>query len=897
MKRKLLALLVTSSLVLALLPTFLLPQPVGATYYTFHAIEPRAQVTISTDDAWIDIDATAYGVPVGATGIIYRIKNWEGSGGEDCAFGVRKNGSSDNRINPLWEHTPSWGAIGVDSNGIFEIYKGSETTKFGFWIIGYTTSGVTFFTNAYTKTPALSGWRDIDCSAECPNAIGLIFELVGPSRGEVMINYGFRNNGSTDTFVYNAPDHCAPGIIIGCDANQVCEFYQQYTGYFEVYLIGYITDGAYFYTNAVSQAIGIGAWTDFPTALPAGSVMGFYEFRGSGSAYPHDTRPNGTSYIQGGLDNRHCWAFENCDGSGIVEGYVGGSGITYYLVGYACPGFYSVTTTGATNVDSNSATLNGNIVDTTGEDVELRGFQWGLTQTPTWEWYETGESYTSYGHSSDNYLDNNYKRRGQHVTLLDVNLVALSFRLCKINSPTGDVTYTIRNATSDAILWSEVLCDASALSTSWTWYEIEFDDPFNVNSDVRIAVEFTNGNATDKVDTGHWDTDIGPGCYTNYIFSWSDTSSREMEFKYTYEASGHYSTGAYSHDLTGLDDDESYYYRAYTVTNITTHYGLWVGFSTSNLPVMQTNTASSVAMTTARLNSVVIADGDLPVTVTFGWGETPQTFPEFYDHYQVLPGTYTEGQHPYLDIGSLSPSTLYYFRVMGENTNGIDLGSQLTFTTENLTGAVQNFKGVPSSTSISLSWDLLTGATSYLIRFKFDSYPTSTTDGTQVYLSSSTSTIHEDLAAGTTYYYAIWGHSGGSYSPNSTTLMLTTSAYIEPGDTLPPPEEPTNWMAAPDYTRMSGLGYFYDGVNGSADWIEMPRATLWFLLALGLCLFLTFAFYLKIRQSRGAGTLTIVVLTILLFFGWILRLFPFWVPLLSVIGLVGLAISHKEVTN
>jgi len=903
MKKRLLSLILAVSLIIPVLAVFLTPQPVGATYYTFHQIEPPAQITIPSDDTWVTIDANDYGVPAGATGIFFIYKNWEGSGGDDIPFGIRKYGSIDNRINPMWEHTPGWGAIGVDSSGRFQVYKGSISPSFGIWIMGYTTAGVTFFDEGILKTPTLAGWQDIDCSAEAPNAIGLIFEVVGPSRGETMINYGFRNNGSTDTFVYNAPDHIAQAVVIGCDANQICEGYAGASTwqleYYDFYLIGYITDGAYFYTNGVYQGPDVtGAWTDLPTALPANSVMGFYEFRGSGSAYPHDLRMNGSSWAYGGLDSRHCWAWANCDGSGLVEGYVVSATIDYYLVGYATPGFYSVVTQDATDVQSNSATLNGNIVDNDGEDIELRGFQWGLTETPTWGWYETGEDYTSYGHTSDNYLDNTYKRRGQHVTLSDVNLIALSFRLHKINSPTGNVTYTIRNATDDSVLWSEVLCDASALAGSFTWYEIELDSPFNVNSDVRIAVEYTNGNATDKVNTGHYDTDIGPGCYTNYISSWADTSSREMEFKYTYEASGSYSTGAYDYDLDGLDDDESYYFRAYTVTNITTHYGLWYPFTTSDLPVMQTNDASNVAMSTARLNSVIISDGDAAVTVTFGWGNSSQIFITSYDHYETLPGTYTEGQHPYLDIEDLECSTLYYFRVQGVNINGYGFGEELTFTSENLTGTVTGFRGIPYSDHTSLSWDMLTGASNYLIRYKPGGYPTSTTDGTQVYFGSSVSTTHDDLTGGTTYYYAIWGESGGGYSPNSTTLMLTTSASGgEAGGTLTPPDEPTRWMAAPDYVRMAGLGYFYDGVNGTADALEIPRETVWFLGFMGLAGVLALLLYLKIKNSRGAGTVTLVLLTILLFFGWILGLVPLWIPVVCTAALVGLSLSHKEVVQ
>jgi len=312
---------------------------------------------------------------------------------------------------------------------------------------------------------------------------------------------------------------------------------------------------------------------------------------------------------------------------------------------------------------------------------------------------------------------------------------------------------------------------------------------------------------------------------------------------------------------------------------------------------MTTLPASTVARTSARLNSIVDDDGADDVVVKFGWGESSQPTIEAYDHYQTLEGTWNTGEHPYLDIDSLSASTTYYFRVQGITDIDTDLGSELTFETTDVIDTPTGFKGVPGATSISLSWDLASGASTYLVRYKFGSYPTTTTDGEQAYSGSSTSTIHESLSAGATYYYALWGESGGNYG-NSTTLMLTTSASGgEAGGTLTPVPEPTNWMTGTDYTRMSGLGYFYDGVNGTADRLDMPYETLWFLLYMGLVGVLTLLLYLKIRQSRGAGTIVLALLTILLFGGWIVGLVALWIPTLSTIAVIGLSISHKEVTH
>lgn len=228
-----------------------------------------------------------------------------------------------------------------------------------------------------------------------------------------------------------------------------------------------------------------------------------------------------------------------------------------------------------------------------------------------------------------------------------------------------------------------------------------------------------------------------------------------------------------------------------------------------------------------------------------------------------------------------------------------DLGDELTFSTINIgDGVVLNFKGLPYDDGISLWWDTLLGVENYLVRYSLDDYPATTSDGFLVYFDEGSSVAHEGLIPGRTYYYSLWGESGGDYTDTRTALIMTSSAYAGAGDTLEAPDEPTNWMAAPDYVRMEGLGYFYDGMNGAADVLDVPRETMWFVMYLSMAIFLTLLFYLKVRESRsGTGTLTIAVLTLLLFGGLILGLLPFWVPLITTIILVGTAISHREVAH
>lgn len=309
-------------------------------------------------------------------------------------------------------------------------------------------------------------------------------------------------------------------------------------------------------------------------------------------------------------------------------------------------------------------------------------------------------------------------------------------------------------------------------------------------------------------------------------------------------------------------------------------------------PTVTTDAASSVATTTARLNSAVVNDGGGDVTIRFGWGLTSEAAIESYDHYDTVDGTFNTGEHPYLDVDSLADDTLHYFRVEGTNGHNATLGAELSFTTEEIVNGPSDFNGVPTATTVSLTWAKGAGATNTLIRYSPADYPDATDSGVLVYLDASSSYQHTDLTPGTTYYYSAWGESGEVYSDDYDTLMITTSVEGGGGDALPPPTIPSRWLSAPDYTNLSGLLFVYDAVNDSADALDMPRETLWMLLGISLCVTIGALMYLTTRRNALVGFIS---LSAALFFGWIIEIIPLWIPLVSLIMIVSLSIGHREV--
>jgi hypothetical protein len=293
---------------------------------TFFPIDP-VEVTPGTAGSWQDVDASG-SVPAGATGVILHCVDTSSNA---YALGLRKNGSTDDRYSNI-KGTHCWAAIGVDANRVFEAYVGS-TSYIDIYLVGYTISGVTFFTNAYNKSLSSTGnWYDIDCATEAPSAVGLVWEFVGTTAYNDYA-YGFRKNGSTDNRTGTTRLHYGFGAIIGCDASQICEGYIANTAV-DFYLLGYITDGAAFNTNATDISLGsTGSWLDL-TALPATANMGFIEVNSS-SIYSYGLRKNGSSEDIYYDATRHPWGIIECDASQVIEGKIENTYVDFFVVGYS----------------------------------------------------------------------------------------------------------------------------------------------------------------------------------------------------------------------------------------------------------------------------------------------------------------------------------------------------------------------------------------------------------------------------------------------------------------------------------------------------------------------------------------------------------------------------------
>jgi len=185
----------------------------------------------ATTASWVDVDCAA-SAP-GAIALIFRTYN---TGTTFRSFGIRKNGSTDNRTNTVSASGGTIVIVGCDGSQICEQYISS--TAQDLYLIGYITSGVVMNLNASDVSIASTGaWTDL--TAAPSDATHAIIEIVATSTYYLV---GLRKNGSTDVSDYNeAARHTWQ--IVELDVNKIAEGIIE-SAAVDFYLVGYFTESA-----------------------------------------------------------------------------------------------------------------------------------------------------------------------------------------------------------------------------------------------------------------------------------------------------------------------------------------------------------------------------------------------------------------------------------------------------------------------------------------------------------------------------------------------------------------------------------------------------------------------------------------------------------------------------
>ena len=132
-------------------------------------------------------------------------------------------------------------------------------------------------------------------------------------------------------------------------------------------------------------------------------------------------------------------------------------------------------------------------------------------------------------------------------------------------------------------------------------------------------------------------------------------------------------------NISGLSASTTYHFRIVGTNSSGTYYGadrIFTTLSAIGPPVVTTNPATLIASFSATLNGTVDPHG-LTTTVYFQYGKTTS--------YGLTTAVQSKSGNTYqnvaANIGSLSASTTYHFRIVATNSAGTRYGGDRAFTT------------------------------------------------------------------------------------------------------------------------------------------------------------------------------------------------------------------------
>lgn len=290
-----------------------------------------------------------------------------------------------------------------------------------------------------------------------------------------------------------------------------------------------------------------------------------------------------------------------------------------------------------------------------------------------------------------------------------------------------------------------------------------------------------------------------------------------------------------------------------TYTNVVDVTG--AGTFTITIPAGHVGVASSGTATVAGSPVALAAGANVIDTgATTGTVNVTVTLSAFasYTNLTAWVAGYFTGGNPYVDITGLTAGNTYYFNVQIRNTiSTVTASVERVFTTPIVVADMAQFLGYPYNTRIKLNWAKAIGGIRTMIRYRTDTYPTTTADGTQVYFGTSTSYSHSGLTSGVTYYYSAWGETSGTYSANYINLAMTTGSTVlssspDTGVT------PTNWWQEPNESFLFNIEPIYSVVNSLADSWGIPRGNTWLALALLFALLVGVGLYIAFKSASFA---------------------------------------------
>jgi uncharacterized protein (TIGR02145 family) len=240
---------------------------------------------------------------------------------------------------------------------------------------------------------------------------------------------------------------------------------------------------------------------------------------------------------------------------------------------------------------------------------------------------------------------------------------------------TGDFQSLLVGLTPDVLYYVRAYATNSA-GTAYGDY-VSFLTPPEAGLPVLTTTTVTSITETTAVSGGNI-TNNGGSPVTSRGVCWSASEDPILSDPHTNDGSG---TGEFTSEITGLNPNTNYYVRAYATNISGTAYGENEGFTTAQgpgLPIVTTDTVSSITQTTAMCGGNITNEGGSDVTargVCWNTSENP-TLLNSHTEDGSGAGSFTSY------ITELAPGTQYFVRAYATNSEGTSYGEQMSFMTD-----------------------------------------------------------------------------------------------------------------------------------------------------------------------------------------------------------------------
>lgn len=485
-----------------------------------------------------------------------------------------------------------------------------------------------------------------------------------------------------------------------------------------------------------------------------------------------------------------------------------------------------VSTNSVFNIDSASAEAEGEVTDDQGGTITGRGFVWGT------------QSYSDPGNTAPgntNY-DSNIYQAGQFGVGTFTNMLSgLDYA----------TTYYVRAyaGNSEGYSYGEEL----TFTTSSVSPLVDTLTAINVGQfDAEGRGNVTDTGGEDVTERGLVWSDTSQGDPGNIAPNASNYGNFDSE-------TGTFGTGGFSFVIDSLQQDTTYYYRAYAYNSEGYSYGDEVEFQTlGDMPVVSTNNPTNITQTTVLGHGEVTDQGASAISERgFVWSTTSQGNPgnttpgsSAYSDSVNETGTFGEGSFS-LTLNILNSETTYYYRAYALNTDGYAYGSEVEFTTLDSRPAVST--NAPSSIltrSFEANGSVIDDAGLTVEERGFvwsevsrgdpgNTAPDNTNYDDFVSESGTfgegafSSTVGQ-LKYNTTYYYRAYAYNSEGYSYGSEVSLTTADAqFARPSADI----DTGGWGITPLYSKINSTNrddssFIYSDNNTSPDTAGMELSTL-----------------------------------------------------------------------